>query len=366
MILYLRSLSDNPLPLPEAPAAEAAPAGQGGGRGAGRAAAASSRPLSRRRPRTSEQAAAVEAAQDRGRRAARPGAGGDSRSCSPRPTPTRAKARRESAPPATASRRAAPTRSGPTLWGVVGRDIASAEGFSYSSALGGQGGRLGLREPRPVPRQPEGVGAGHQDGLRRPQEGRRSGPRSSLYLRSLADRPAAAAGAAEPARAAAMAGRDAALELATFAQRSPTRRRGRAALLPVGRSRSRARPTTARSRSPIARPRRAMRELIRAELPDHGIDGEEFGSERARRRAGLAPRPDRRHQVLHHRAAAVRHADRPEPRRAARSSASSTSASCASAGSAPSGSAARWNGEPIRVRACADARPGGAVRRPRR
>ena len=37
-----------------------------------------------------------------------------------------------------------PEQDRPDLWGVLGRDIASHEGFSYSSALSEQGGRVGL------------------------------------------------------------------------------------------------------------------------------------------------------------------------------------------------------------------------------
>ena len=87
-----------------------------------------------------------------------------------------------------------------------------------------------------------------------------------------------------------------------------------------------------------------MRRLIGERFPDHGIIGEEYGPERARCRVRLGARPDRRHQVLHHRAAAVRHADRPAASTAVRSSASSTSRSRASAGSAPRAAPTTFNG----------------------
>ena len=54
----------------------------------------------------------------------------------------------------------------------------------------------------------------------------------------------------------------------------------------------------------------AMRTLIRRTFPDHGVVGEEFGNDRARRRICLGARPDRRHQVLHGGDAGLGHADR--------------------------------------------------------
>ena len=90
---------------------------------------------------------------------------------------------------------------GPTLWGVVGRDIASVDGLQLLDALTEKEGSLGLRPARRLPRQPEGVGARHQDGfagIRKPDE------RADIiaYLRSLADSPAPLPAAAEPAEAA--------------------------------------------------------------------------------------------------------------------------------------------------------------------
>ena len=60
-----------------------------------------------------------------------------------------------------------------------------------------------------------------------------------------------------------------------------------------------------------------MRELIAAAYPDHGILGEEYWPRPGRRRVRLGARPDRRHQVVHHRPAAVRHPDRARASRAA-------------------------------------------------
>ena len=56
---------------------------------------------------------------------------------------------------------------GPDLWGVVGRPVASAPGFSYSDAVKGARRRLDLREAEPLDRRSEGHGRRDQDGLRR-------------------------------------------------------------------------------------------------------------------------------------------------------------------------------------------------------
>jgi fructose-1,6-bisphosphatase/inositol monophosphatase family enzyme len=59
-------------------------------------------------------------------------------------------------------------------------------------------------------------------------------------------------------------------------------------------------PVTAADRAAEA----AMRQLIEARFPDHGIIGEEYG-------------PDRRHQILYQRGTAVWHPDSAGPERAA-------------------------------------------------
>ena len=81
---------------------------------------------------------------------------------------------------------------GPNLWGVVNRPIGSHEGFSYSDGAGRQERRaVGLRSPEPVPHQPQGLRARHQDELRRHQQGRRA--RRRHRLPALARRRAGAA-----------------------------------------------------------------------------------------------------------------------------------------------------------------------------
>jgi myo-inositol-1(or 4)-monophosphatase len=51
----------------------------------------------------------------------------------------------------------------------------------------------------------------------------------------------------------------------------------------------------------------AMRALIEADYPEHGIDGEEYGA----RPLALEPRPDRRHPRLHLLVAELDDPDRP-------------------------------------------------------
>ena len=115
VILYLRSLSDSPPPLPEVPAEEtataaategAAPTTEGGApaTGGGEPAAASF------------SAMLASASAERGQKATRV-----CQACH-------------------SFEQGGPNKIGPDLWGVLGRDIASHEGFSYSSALSGKDG----------------------------------------------------------------------------------------------------------------------------------------------------------------------------------------------------------------------------------
>ena len=82
---------------------------------------------------------------------------------------------------------------------------------------------------------------------------------------------------------------------------------------------------TSRRAASIRSPRRdreaekAIRALIQAEYPDHGILGEEFGSENAASEPYLGDRSDRRHALLHFRRAAVGHAGRADRTTATRS-----------------------------------------------
>ena len=57
---------------------------------------------------------------------------------------------------------------GPDLYGVVGREQASAPGFEYSSALKAHHGQMDLRHSERLALQARRLRQRHQDGLRRP------------------------------------------------------------------------------------------------------------------------------------------------------------------------------------------------------
>ena len=58
-----------------------------------------------------------------------------------------------------------PNMIGPNLYGVLGRKVASHEGYEYSDALKAKGdGDVGLRKDQPHDREPGRVRAGDQDG----------------------------------------------------------------------------------------------------------------------------------------------------------------------------------------------------------
>ncbi len=82
-----------------------------------------------------------------------------------------------------------PTKVGPNLWGVVGRPVASVEGFSYSSALQGLGGVWDYERLDAFLADPKGFAPGNRMAFRGV---RKRADRAALiaYLRSLADEPA--------------------------------------------------------------------------------------------------------------------------------------------------------------------------------
>ena len=100
-----------------------------------------------------------------------------------------------------------PIKIGPPLWGVVGRNIASVEGFEYSDALRGKEGRVDLREHLRVHPWPERMGSGHQDGIRRDQEPRGPGRPPGLSAHARGSARAAARGGSGRGRAGYGAGR---------------------------------------------------------------------------------------------------------------------------------------------------------------
>jgi cytochrome c len=129
-IMYLRSLSHDPLPLPEPPAEQEQAAAQPAAEAAAEAAT------------EGEQMAAVQPAEP-----AEGTAEGTDAAAAPEPEATGLPALLAQADVAAGQKatrvcaachnfeEGGPNKLGPGLWGVVGRDIASHEGFSYSAAL---------------------------------------------------------------------------------------------------------------------------------------------------------------------------------------------------------------------------------------
>ena len=82
---------------------------------------------------------------------------------------------------------------GPNLWEVVNSEAGKRAGFSYSKAMAAEGRDVDIRRSRRLPGQAQGLSAGHQDGLRRPQEG--EGPGGGDRLSPLVERFAGAVAA---------------------------------------------------------------------------------------------------------------------------------------------------------------------------
>ena len=82
-----------------------------------------------------------------------------------------------------------PAKIGPPLWGVIGRDIASVQGFKYSEALVGKEGAFDYQTLDAFLAEPRNWAPGTKmafAGLKKPEE------RADviLYLRSLSRQPA--------------------------------------------------------------------------------------------------------------------------------------------------------------------------------
>ena len=80
------------------------------------------------------------------------------------------------------------TKMGPNLWGVVGRDVASMEGFNYSDAMKAKGGKWGYDELNEFITKPRAVVKGTKmsfSGIKKAED------RAALikWLRSLSDDP---------------------------------------------------------------------------------------------------------------------------------------------------------------------------------
>ena len=81
-----------------------------------------------------------------------------------------------------------PNLIGPNLYGVIGRKVASHEGYEYSDALQSQGRHLGLRHDGSHDRESQRVRAWHQDGaVPRPDAKERADV--ILFLREKSDSP---------------------------------------------------------------------------------------------------------------------------------------------------------------------------------
>jgi cytochrome c len=160
LILYLRSLSDSPPPLPEVPAEEPAAA-------------------------TTEVAATQEAAPD--------AENGDAPVASLPALLASASAEQGQQAVRVCSachsfEQEGPNKIGPALWGVLGRDIASHEGFNYSSALAEKEGTWDYETLDAYLADPRGWAPGNKmafAGVKKPED------RADViaYLRSLSDNP---------------------------------------------------------------------------------------------------------------------------------------------------------------------------------
>lgn len=80
------------------------------------------------------------------------------------------------------------TKTGPNLWGIVGRPVASVAGFSYSAALSGLGGAWGFEELNGYLKDPKKYAPGTAMGF---AGLKKDGQRADMiaYLRTLADSP---------------------------------------------------------------------------------------------------------------------------------------------------------------------------------
>ena len=175
VLVYLRSLAEDPVPLPEPATAEAAAGAE--------ETAEEAAPTAE----TDQQAAALEEAEPQG---AEPAGAGDGVGA------LLAQANADAG--ANAAKKCAachsfeeggPAKIGPPLWDVVGRDIAAVEDFAYSDALAGKEGAWDYQALDAFLAQPREWAPGTKmafAGLKKPEE------RADvvLYLRSLSNDPA--------------------------------------------------------------------------------------------------------------------------------------------------------------------------------
>ena len=269
--------------------------------------------------------------------------------CWRRPTPRAARRSAKKCAACHSFDKGGANKVGPNLWGVVSRPIAAHEGFSYSAALAEKKGQPWTYDDlNHFLASPKAYAPGTKmsfAGISKDTE------RANLlaYLRTLADEPGTAAG-----RLSAGARGDRALygEFVALAHRlADCAGEVAAPLFPhAGRGRYQGRREPGDHRRPRGRGGDARAD--RGGLPGARHPGRGVRRRAHRRRVRLGARPDRRHQVVHHRPAAVRHADRAARRRPAGARHHRPVDPAASAGSASPAQPSIHNGRPIRVRPC--------------
>ncbi len=179
VILYLRSLSANPEPLPEAPAAEAAPAGQE---------KAGEQKPAETQPDEQKQAAAEAAPKAEAGGQPTGGGGSDFAQLLGAADPAKGEHDAKICKACHNFEAGAAAKIGPPLHGVVGRDIASVEGFSYSSALQNEDGDWTYDKLDEFLTNPRAFAPGTKmafAGIKKPEQ------RAAViaYLRSITDNP---------------------------------------------------------------------------------------------------------------------------------------------------------------------------------
>ena len=224
LLVYLRTLADEPVALPEAAAAEAAPgteqtAANEPATPAAEAAAPSEQSAAGQQPAASEpaeagqqtaaaepaasaatseqggateQTAAVEQAAPEGAApagGAPAGAAGGVAALLVHANPDAGAKDARKCAACHAFDEGGSAKLGPPLWGVIGRDIASVEGFAYSEALTGKEGAWDYQNLDAFLAEPRNWAPGTKmafAGIKKPEE------RADviLYLRSLSDQPA--------------------------------------------------------------------------------------------------------------------------------------------------------------------------------
>jgi cytochrome c2 len=213
LLVYLRTLADQPVPLPEATAesaegaqqaeqteaaaepassakasaGQATEAGQQTAAGEQAAPAATAEGSSKEAAEAGQQTAAVEQGVPAG--AAPAGAGSGVVALLAHADAAAGEKDAKKCAACHNFKEGGPAKIGPPLWGVVGRDIASVEDFSYSAALAGKEGAWDYQNLDAFLTEPRGWVPGTKmafAGIKKPEE------RADviLYLRSLSDEPA--------------------------------------------------------------------------------------------------------------------------------------------------------------------------------